>query len=239
MRLDELIVYFRQITGRQNLDDARVKAAINGGIEYLAPLLDGHYKNVMLMTSLKEGSNLVDLSQTLGSVTNVWRVSSLMESGASFVEIPIYFDFSRFVADYPNQSETGEPSACVKAPNMLPLTADKVPTGLLAGETYEAKMFDGTSRLILLFNKVAEADFMLRVQGPGRLGPLETDDAFNLLSVQSPLLIVNAALFIVEVGQRQYDEAGKIEAVIADMIRAITIPSIEAEAAQLGGQIDG
>ena len=57
--------------------------------------------------------------------------------------------------------------------------------------------------------------------------------------MQSPLLIVNAALFIVEVGQRQYDEAGKIEAVIADMIRAITIPSIEAEAAQLGGQIDG
>lgn len=235
MTLAEMRDYFKEFSGRDNLKNARIDNLLNRAISFLSPKVVGHFGETYTFTGLRAGMNSLDVSAEMNSVRTIWYI----DDDGTYVPLNSYLTFEEFLEENPNQTNVGLPAEWVKVPPMALSQVQNVHTNFKPGETWEGQMFDGESRLVLLFSATPNKDMSLRLLGRRKILPLKDGADYNVLTRQEPLLLALTALYYLEFYMRQYKEAQTIMTQVREQLAALDTTSVEAEAEQLGDQIDG
>lgn len=235
MNLAEMRDYFKEFSGRDNLSNARIDNMLNRAITFLSPKVVGHFGESYVLTGIKAGQNILDVTEDMNSVRKIWYI----DDNGTYIPLESYLTLEDFLEENPNQTNSGIPAEWVKLPPMALASAKNVYTNFKKGETYTSTQFDGKSRLVLLFSATPMSDISLRLLGRRRINILKSDDDFNILTQQEPFLLALTTLYFLEFYMRQYNEAGAIMSQVREQLASLDTTSIEAEAEQLGDQVYG
>lgn len=233
----EMITLFKDLSGRHNLKDSQVTMFLNSGGKFLQPKLYGHVGDVIHFAGVETGENFIDLTKYFYSVKEIYLIGTEVSANREYVRVIPYPDMPSFLKDNPNHDQEGLPTSWVVVPPVGMADFQDITTSFRSHERWAADKFGSGNPTVVLFNTRMQSRTELRIIGQAALRDLVNPDDANYLTTQFPFLLYHAALYFLELFQKQYVEANSLLGTISGMIDSQNVASIAVQANLMPNEI--